>query len=100
MRNTNKDYSITLNVKTATITAGNISFYVTDQNTSNIFCQLIFNESTSSLINNFAPNENAEDYTITLRVIKPNNEPKEMNFKIRCKKLTNRMFLIDRKQNI
>lgn len=82
MRNTNKDYLITLNVKTSVVTAGNIEFCVTDKNTSNIFCQLVFNESNNSLINNFAPNENSEDYTITLRIAKPNNEPKYIDFKI------------------
>lgn len=82
MRNTNKDYSIILNAKTSIVTAGNITFCVTDKNTSNIFCQLVFNESNNSLINNFAPDENAEDYSITLRIVKPNNEPKYIDFEI------------------
>ena len=82
MRNANRDYFITLNAKNSTVTAGNLSFYITDKNTSNIFCQLIFNESNNQLINSYAPNENAEDYIITLRIVKPNNEPKEIRFSI------------------
>lgn len=82
MRNANRDYFITLNAKNSTVTTGNLSFYITDKNTSNIFCQLIFNESNNQLINSYAPNENAEDYIITLRIVKPNNEPKEIRFSI------------------
>lgn len=82
MRNANRDYFITLNAKNSTVTAGNLSFYITDKNTSNIFCQLIFNESNNQLINSYAPTENAEDYIITLRIVKPNNEPKEIRFSI------------------
>ena len=83
MRNTNRDYFITLNAKTGAVTApNNIRFCITDKNTSNIFCQLVFSESNNSIINSYAPNENAEDYTIILRIIKPNNEPKEIQFQI------------------
>ena len=83
MRNTNRDYFITLNAKTGAVsTTNNIRFCVTDKNTSNIFCQLIFSETNNSIINSYAPNEHADDYNIILRIIKPNNEPKVTQFQI------------------
>ena len=80
MANINKDYLITVDVKNATVSAPNMTFYVTDKKTSNIFCQLVINESNSELIKKYAPIENALDFTILLRIIKPNNEPKEIEF--------------------
>ena len=56
-----------------------MSFYITDILTSNIFFQLTFNESGNALINSYAPNENTDNYRLTLRVVKPNNEPKELD---------------------
>lgn len=78
MKNINRDYIVTVNAKTSTLSANAMSFYITDILTSNIFFQLIFNESGNTLINSYAPNENADDYALTLRVVKPNNEPKEL----------------------
>lgn len=78
MKNINRDYLVTVNAKTSTLSANAMSFYITDILTSNIFFQLIFNESGNALINSYAPNENADDYALTLRVVKPNNEPKEL----------------------
>lgn len=78
MKNINRDYIVTVNAKTSTLSANAMSFYITDILTSNIFFQLIFNESGNALINSYAPNENADDYALTLRVVKPNNEPKEL----------------------
>ena len=80
MANINKDYLITVDVKNATVSAPNMTFYITDKKTSNIFCQLVINESNSELIKKYAPIENALDFTILLRIIKPNNEPKEIEF--------------------
>lgn len=81
MANTNKEYIITVDVKKAAVKySSSMSFYITDKKTSNIFCQLVINESKNELINRYAPIENASDYKITLRVIKPNNEPKELEF--------------------
>ena len=81
MANTNKEYIITVDVKKASIKySSSMAFYVTDKKTSNIFCQLVVNESKNELINKYAPIENSSDYKITLRVIKPNNEPKELEF--------------------
>ena len=79
MKNINRDYLVTVNAKTSTLSANAMSFYITDILTSNIFFQLIFNESGNTLINSYAPNENTDNYRLTLRVVKPNNEPKELN---------------------
>ena len=79
--NLNKDYIITVDVKNATVsTPSNMSFYITDVKTSNIFAQLVINESKSELIKKYAPVENAEDFEITLRVIKPNNQAISIDF--------------------
>ena len=83
MANLNKENIITVDVKNATVkTEGSMSFYVTDVKTCNIYCQLVINESKSTLVKNYAPIENAEDFSITLRLIKPNNEPKELSFSL------------------
>ena len=79
MKNINRDYLVTVNAKTSTLSANAMSFYITDILTSNIFFQLIFNESGNTLINSYAPNENTDNYRLTLRVVKPNNEPKELD---------------------
>lgn len=83
MANLNKENIITVDVKNATVkTEGSMSFYITDIKTCNIYCQLVINESKSTLVKNYAPIENAEDFSITLRLIKPNNEPKELSFSL------------------
>ena len=79
MKNINRDYIVTVHAKTSTLSANAMSFYITDILTSNIFFQLIFNESGNTLINSYAPNENTDNYRLTLRVVKPNNEPKELD---------------------
>ena len=79
MKNINRDYLVTVNAKTSTLSANAMSFYITDILTSNIFFQLTFNESGNALINSYAPNENTDNYRLTLRVVKPNNEPKELD---------------------
>ena len=79
MKNINRDYIVTVNAKTSTLSANAMSFYITDILTSNIFFQLIFNESGNTLIHSYDPNENTDNYRLTLRVVKPNNEPKELD---------------------
>lgn len=79
MKNINRDYIVTVNAKTSTLSANAMSFYITDILTSNIFFQLTFSESGNTLINSYAPNENTDNYRLTLRVVKPNNEPKELD---------------------
>lgn len=79
--NLNKDYLVIVDVKSATVSTPNkMSFYITDIKTANIFAQLVINDSNSELIKKYAPIENAQDYKIKLRVIKPNNEFKEIEF--------------------
>ena len=82
MANLNKENIIEVDVKNATVTTkGSMKFYVTDIKTCNIYCQLVTNKSeTPQLIQDFAPIENAEDFKVTMRLIKPNNEPKELEF--------------------
>lgn len=83
MANINKDYIITVDVKKASVKYSSaMTFYITDKKTSNIFCQLVINESNNELIKKYAPIENASDFSILLRVVKPNNEPKEIEFKL------------------
>lgn len=81
--NLNKDYIITVDVKNATVTTpGKMNFYITDIKTANIFTQLVINDSNNELIKKYAPIESAQDYKITLRVVKPNNEFKEIEFSL------------------
>ena len=77
MKNVNRDYLVKVNVKTAEIDTpkDDMIFYVTDIWTSNIFFQLDFGKG-NSLID--LHNENASDYDLTLRVVKPNKEHKEL----------------------
>lgn len=83
LRNINKDYLIQIDVKTATVNVpGNMSFFITDIKTCNIFAQLVINESKSDLVKKYAPIEEAANYKLTLRIIKPNGEPKEIEFTI------------------
>ena len=83
LRNINKDYLIQIDVKTATVNVpGDMSFFITDVKTCNIFAQLVINESKSDLVKKYAPIEEAANYKLTLRIIKPNGEPKEIEFTI------------------
>ena len=75
MKNINRDYLVTVNVKTAEVTApSNMSFYITDINTCNIFFKLDFrgpNEDFIISYKDFIPKENASNYRLTLRILKP-----------------------------
>ena len=83
MRNINKDYLVMIDVKAATVNVpDNMSFFITDVKTCNIFAQLVINESNSDLVKKYAPIEEAANYKLTLRIIKPNGEPKEIDFTI------------------
>lgn len=77
MKNVNRDYLVKVNVKTAEIETpkDDMIFYVTDIWTSNIFFQLDFGKGNSLTD---LHNENASDYDLTLRVVKPNKEHKEL----------------------
>ena len=76
-KNVNRDYLVKVNVKTAEIETpkDDMIFYVTDIWTSNIFFQLDFGKGNSLTD---LHNENASDYSLTLRVVKPNKEHKEI----------------------
>ena len=83
LRNINKDYLIQIDVKAATVNVpGDMSFFITDVKTCNIFAQLVINESKSDLVKKYGPIEEAANYKLTLRIIKPNGEPKEIEFTI------------------
>ena len=83
LRNINKDYLIQIDVKAATVNVpGDMSFFITDVKTCNIFAQLVINESNSDLVKKYAPIEEAANYKLTLRIVKPNGEPKEIDFTI------------------
>lgn len=75
MKNINRDYLVTVNVKTAEVTASsNMSFYITDINTCNIFFKLDFRGPNEDFIisnMDFIPKENASNYRLTLRILKP-----------------------------
>ena len=75
MKNVNRDYLVKVNVKTAEIETpkDDMIFYVTDIWTSNIFFQLDFGKGNSLTD---LHKENASDYDLTLRVVKPNKEHK------------------------
>ena len=84
MANLNKENIVIVDVKNATVsTSGSMSFYTTDVGTCNIYCQLVINESKNSLINKYAPIENSEDFSVRMGIIKPNFEPKYIDFSIR-----------------
>ena len=85
MKNVNKDYLVEVNVKTAEIKAPkDMKFHITDIYTCNIFFKLVFNEpkiTTNKLsISNYfdkdyMPKERAVEYTLKLRILRPNGEP-------------------------
>ena len=79
MSNTNRDYLAICDVKNSKITiARPISFYVTDKNTSNIFIKLVTKIQNDSGISEYVDIENAGSYSVTLRIVKPNNETKSI----------------------
>jgi hypothetical protein len=85
MKNVNKDYLVEVNVKTAEIKAPkDMKFHITDIYTCNIFFKLVFDEpkrttekvSISDYFDkDYMPKEDVVNYTLTLRVLRPNGEP-------------------------
>ena len=75
MANINRDYLVINDVKKSNISLDNVSitFYITDKNTQNIFVNLVINISDNKLIQKYANIENAEDYTLTMHIVKPDN---------------------------
>lgn len=78
VKNINRDYLLTVDVKSSSVSTQNLKFYITDNKTSNIFVQLMINMSTNDLIKNLVILEDASNYNLELKIIKPNNEPKRV----------------------
>lgn len=79
MKNINRDYIVDVNVKNSTVSIGNnMKFYITDINTSNIYFKLDINASSNRYIGLYGQKENSDDYSLTLRIINPNNKPFEI----------------------
>ena len=77
MSNANRDYAIVYDVKNSSLTLSRpLVFYITDKNTSNIFVRLVTRISIGDGIDQYTDIENATNYALTMRVIKPNNEIK------------------------
>ena len=87
MANINRDYLIVNDVKKSNITLdnGSMFFYITDKNTQNIFVNLVINVSNNDLIQKYANIENAEDYTLTMNIVKPSNIYKVIEGKLHDK---------------
>ena len=85
--NINRDYLIINDVKKSNVKLdnGSIFFYITDKNTQNIFVNLVINVSKNDLIQKFANIENAEDYTLTMNIVKPSNTYKVIEGKLHDK---------------
>ena len=85
--NINRDYLIINDVKKSNITLdnGSMFFYITDKNTQNIFVNLVINVSNNDLIQKYANIENAEDYTLTMNIVKPSNTYKVVEGKLHDK---------------
>ena len=85
--NINRDYLIINDVKksNAKLDNGSIFFYITDKNTQNIFVNLVINVSKNELIQKYANIENAEDYTLTMNIVKPDNTHKIVEGKLHDK---------------
>ena len=73
--NINRDYLVTLKVKTSVVTLDRpMIFYTTDKKTMNMFVKLVVNMSNNKLIKEYATLEQASDYRVVLVLIAPNNE--------------------------
>lgn len=74
MSNTNRDLLMQVDVKNSAIKGGGFNFYITDKNTSNFFVQLVIDMSTNPVIHKYVAIENASDYKLILKCIKPNGQ--------------------------
>lgn len=82
-KNINKGYFLTVDVKRSTVTIpSDFRFYITDKRTSDLYVQLLINTQPNSVIKNYVGLEKAYNYRLTLNIIKPNNEPKEIKGKL------------------
>lgn len=79
MSNANRDYAIVYDVKNSTLVLSRpLVFYITDKNTSNIFVRLVTRIIIGDGIDQYTDIENASNYVLTMRVIKPNDEIKSI----------------------
>ena len=77
MSNTNRDYVVVNDVKSGQIAIKRaLKFYVTDKNTSNIFIKLVETRVDENGIYQFIELEPANDYEVSLRIVKPDNSTK------------------------
>lgn len=76
IKNINRDYLVSIDVKNSSVNKENLNFYITDKKTSNIYVQLVINMSTNNYISKFVVLEEASNYQTQLNIVKPNNEPK------------------------
>ena len=76
IKNINRDYLVSIDVKNSAVNKENLVFYITDKKTSNIYVQLVINMSTNNYISKFVVLEEASNYQTQLNIVKPNNEPK------------------------
>lgn len=99
MKNINRDYLVKVDTKSAVVTApSNMKFFITDRYTSNIFFQLDFKDTNdikiTDLINDKAPQQDYNIYSLTLRIVKPNYETKEIRA-VRLKDDDPCFFIVD-----
>ena len=79
MSNANRDYAIIYDVKNSLLVLSRpLVFYITDKNTSNIFVRLVTRIIVGDGIDQYTDIENASNYILTMRVIKPNDEVKSI----------------------
>lgn len=79
MSNANRDYAIVYDVKNSSLVLNRpLVFYITDKNTSNIFVRLVTRIIVGDGIDQYTDIENATNYILTMRVIKPNDEIKSV----------------------
>ena len=93
IKNINRDYLVSIDVKNSSVNKENLIFYITDKKTSNIYVQLVINMSTNNYISKFVVLEEASNYQTQLNIVKPNNEPKTVKGELLDEE--NAIFLFD-----
>lgn len=79
LSNANRDYAIVYDIKNGSLVLSRpLNFYITDKNTSNIFVKLVTRIIVGNGIDQYVDIENASNYVLTMRVVKPSNEVKSI----------------------